>query len=479
VRRRATAGLIVAVLAAVLTGTVDALVPSDPQAAHPTYAELNLPAAWDVTTGSPRVVVAIVDSGVDPTHPDLAGAVRPGHDFVDDDSDPADPPGPHGTAVAGVVAARANNGIGGMGTCFSCDLMSLRVLGLGDIALNTDTAAAIDYAVDHGAAVVNASLYGPGSPQRLRDAIVRARAAGVLVVAAAGNEGTDAPQYPAAFPEVISVGAAAGHELTTYSSRGEWLKFAAPECAPVTPLGGTDGVGCATSVASPLVAGVVGLLRTNAPFASADEIEEALARTARTVPGTRFGLVDAAAALAALGRPEPVLRPLVLGTPEIGRELEALSGVWAGAGVDVRFRWERCAGSCTAISGATSARYEPVRADAGARLRVTVFSPQAAPAASPRTSTVLARPLALSRPAIAGRARVGSILVARHGTWSGGDLELSVAWLRCRGTCVQVGAGGRYRLRARDRGSRLRIEVVGSNGLGQGVALSRPTSVVR
>jgi hypothetical protein len=107
--------------------------------------------------------------------------------------------------------------------------MPLRVVRLDGIALNTNTAAAIDHAVDHGAAVVNVSLYGPHSPQRLRDAIVRARAAGVLVVAAAGNEGSPDPQYPAAFPEAISVGAAAADgRLTRYSSFGGWLKFATP-----------------------------------------------------------------------------------------------------------------------------------------------------------------------------------------------------------------------------------------------------------
>ena len=296
-KRRNALGLLVAALAAaMLAGTVHALVPSDPQASHPTYAGLNLPAAWDVTSGSPRVVIAIVDTGIDPSHPDLAGAVRVGRDFVDRDDDATNPPGGHGTAVAGVAAARANNGIGGMGTCFSCALMSLRVLGLDGIALNTNTAAAIDYAVDHGAAVVNASIYGPHSPPTLRNAIVRARAAGVLVVAAAGNEGTAEPQYPAAFPETISVGAAAtSTSLARYSSFGAWLKFAAPECAPVTAIGGGTDVGCATSVASPLVAGIVGLLRTQAPFATADELESALARTARPIPGSRHGLVDAAA----------------------------------------------------------------------------------------------------------------------------------------------------------------------------------------
>ena len=136
----------------------------------------------------------------------------PGRDFVDRDDDPTDPPGPHGTAVAGLAAARGGNGFGGVGACFSCRLMPLRVLGLDGFALNTNIAAAIDYAVDHGAAVVNISLYGPHSPPRLREAIVRARAAGVLVVAAAGPQGTPEPPDPAAVPETIGGGGAGTHE---------------------------------------------------------------------------------------------------------------------------------------------------------------------------------------------------------------------------------------------------------------------------
>ncbi len=469
-----------ALAAAVLAGTVQALVPSDPQATHPTYEALNLPAAWDVTTGSPRVVIAVVDSGIDATQPDLAGALRPGYDFVSRDSDATDPPGGHGTAVAGVAAARANNGFGGMGTCFSCDVMPLRVLGPDGIAFNTNTAAAIDYAVDHGAAVVNASIYGPHSPPTLRDAIVRARAAGVLVVAAAGNEGTTQEQFPAAFPEAISVGAAATTgALARYSSFGGWLKFAAPECAPVTAIGGGTDVGCATSVASPLIAGIIALLRAQAPYASADELESALARTARPIPGTRHGLVDAAAALAALGRPEPKLRPLVVGTPVVGRPLEAFSGIWSGAGITVSYRWERCRDACVPLAGATSSRYTPRTDDSGYGLRVVADAAGAGSATSLTSAAVVESPHVQEHPSIVGRARVGALLSARLGTWSGTDLRYSVSWLRCRGSCSEIKAGPRYRVRAADRGYRLRASVLASNDVGSATARSQPTAVVR
>jgi Subtilase family len=469
------------VAAAVGAGAVYALAPTDPQAGHEAYAAVRLPEAWDTTTGSPGVVVAIVDSGVDPAHPDLAGAVRAGYDFVDRDADTSElPNGGHGTAVAGVAAARANNGVGGVGSCFGCDVMPLRVLGPGGFALNTDTAAAIDYAVDHGAAVVNTSIYGERSPERLRAAMERARAAGVLVVAAAGNEASTTPQFPAAFPDALSVAAtSANGTLASFSSRGPWVKLAAPACAPVTVLGGTTTVACGTSVSSPLVAGIVALLRTQAPFASADEIEEALANTARPVTGTRFGLVDAAAALESLGSPGPRLRPEIVGSPVAGEPLEALSGVWPGTGLAVTYRWQRCRAACVPVAGATGARLTPTAADAGARFRVEASAPGVETALSEPSGRVEVRPRLLERPSIRGQARVGKRLAARTGRWAGTSLRLRKSWLRCGRTCTAVGSAATYRVRARDRGARLVLEVVASNRLGAVTARSRSSSVVR
>ncbi len=472
-----------ATAACVLAAAATAFTPSDPDGRHPAYAALNLPQAWELTTGSPNVVVAIVDSGVDASHPDLAGAVLPGYDFVDRDTDASDPPGSgHGTAVSGVAAARANNGVGGVGACFDCRVLPLRVLGRDNIALNTNTAAAIDYAVDHGAAVVNVSLYGEHSPTRLRDAVARARAAGVLVVAAAGNEASTTPEYPAAFPEALSVAAASRQgALASFSSYGSWVKIAAPDCAPVTVLGDGALVACGTSVSTPLVAGIVALLRTRAPFASADEVERALARTARPVPGTQSGLVDAAAALEAIGNPPPRLQPTVVGDAVVGKELEALTGIWSGAGIAESFQWERCrGGGCAAIVGATGSRYAPVAADASHELRVTVSAPGIAAVTSSRTTAVAVLPRRLVRPSITGRPRVGSRLVVRTGTWEGTELKLAVDWQRCRqGVCDQVAIARSYRPRARDRGYRLKVVVVASNAVGTASASSPLTDVVR
>jgi hypothetical protein len=481
-RHRARWALIVAAtlgVACILAVTAAALTPTDPDAAHPAYAALNLPAAWDVTTGSAEIVVAVVDSGVDPTHPDLAGSVLPGYDFVDRDAD-ASPVDGHGTAVAGAVGSRADNGIGGVGACFRCTILPLQVMGANGVALNVYIAEAIDYAVDRGAAVVNVSLYGPSSPPRLERAIQRARTAGVLVVAAAGNEGGDAPRYPAATPGAVSVGASTiDGRRAAISNHGSWVKFAAPECAPIALLGGGSGVGCGTSVSTPLVAGIVALMRAQAPYAGAAELEASLVRASRPVRDTRYGVPDAAAALRDIGSPRPRLRPIVLGQAAVGGRLEAWSGLWIGSGVEVTYAWQRCdRAACVSIPGATDRIYTPVAADAGSRLQVTATAAQIEPATSARTTAVESRPRALARPSIAGWPRVGARLLAGPGRWSGANLDFAFQWQRCRARCTDTATGRAYRVSPRDRGFQLRVRVQASNSVGAGVAVSERTRPV-
>ena len=365
----------VAVLAAAFTaGGARGALPSDPLATSWTYGAAGLPGAWELTTGSPAVVIAVVDSGVDGSHPDLAGALEAGYDFVDGDTSATDSQG-HGTAVAGIAAARANNVIGAAGVCWRCLIMPLRVIGPEGYAPNARTAAAVDYAVEHGAAVVNISLYGENLNTRLQDAVRRARAAGVVVVAAAGNEGGRLREYPAAYPPVLSVGATAEDgRLTSYSSRGDWVKLAAPACAPTTQLGGGFGAGCGTSGATPVVAGIAALLRARAPFATVGAIETALARTAKPVAGVRFGRVDAFEALRQLGRPAPRLLPTIQGGTYLGATLTAYSGMWSGAQLELAYRWARCwTANCARASTVGTGRTHTIqRADLGHRLRVAV-----------------------------------------------------------------------------------------------------------
>ena len=314
------------VAAGVTTGGAQAVVPSDPLATSWAYGAANLPAAWDVTTGSDAVVVAVVDSGVQASHPDLAGAVVAGYDFVDLDTDAGDVNG-HGTAVAGIAAARANNGLGAAGACWSCRILPLRVLGPEGFARLSTIALAVDYAVEHGAAVVNVSLYGENRNGALEAAIRRARASGVPVVAAAGNEGNATSQYPAAYADAIGVGATdESGALAVYSSRGDWVELAAPGCTPTTQLGGGYGAGCGTSGAAPLVAGIVGLLRARSPLATVTQLEAALAQSASPLAGVRFGRVDAFAALQRLDRPETGARADHRGCRAAGADPDRLLG---------------------------------------------------------------------------------------------------------------------------------------------------------
>jgi subtilisin family serine protease len=466
--------------AAFTAGGAQAALPDDPLAASWTYAAVNLPAAWELTSGSPDVVIAIEDSGADPLHPDLADALAPGWNFVDENADTRDTAG-HGTAVAGIVAARAN-GLGAVGACWSCRIMPLRVLRPEGFALEATMARGVDYAVEHGAAVVNISLYGENRNGFLHDAIERARAAGVAVVAAAGNEFTTVPEYPAAYPDAISVGATVeSGRLANYSGRGDWVKVAAPACMPTTTLGGGFGAGCGTSGSTPLVAGIVALLRARAPYASVDQIEHALEATAKPVSGIRYGLVDAYAALRLLGRPAPQLRPVISGFPGIGSKLTVASGIWSGSGLVVSYRWERCGGARCDPAG-DGAAHVVEAADAGKQLRAVAAAAGVATATSAETAVVLATPRRETAPSISGRPRVGATLTGRPGVWSGTNLTFTYTWLRCLKSCWSaktVGHGLTYAVRSADRGARLKFVVTAANELDTISAPSALTARIR
>jgi len=272
------------------------------------------PKAWDVTQGSSRIVVAVIDTGVDANHPDLRGALVPGWDFVGNDADPSDDHG-HGTAVAGVVAARANNHVGGAGICWRCLVMPIKVLdskGSGD---DTVIAAGIVWATDHGARVINLSLGGPGSSIELANALAYASAKGAIVVAAAGNAGVTTQFYPAADPHAVSVAATTVADgRYSWSNFGSWVRLAAPGCNVAPILGDGYGTFCGTSSATPVVAGLVALELSAQPAATAHEAEDALARAAVPLPAfVQYGRIDAGKTLALL-RPAAATSAVFRGT---------------------------------------------------------------------------------------------------------------------------------------------------------------------
>jgi subtilisin family serine protease len=290
------------------------------------------PKAWDVTQGSSKIVVAVIDTGVDSNHPDLRGALVPGWDFIGNDADPSDDHG-HGTAVAGVVAARSNNHVGGAGVCWRCLVMPIKVLDAKGSGDDTVIAAGIVWAADHGARVINLSLGGPGSSAELANALAYASAKGLAVVAAAGNAGVTTQFFPAADPHTISVAATTvADQRYSWSNFGSWVQLAAPGCNVAPTLGGGYGTFCGTSSATPVVAGLVALELSAQPAATASEAEDALSRAAVPLPAfVRYGRIDAGRTLALL-RPAAATNVVFRGT--LGSRVHARSyrlDVGAGA----------------------------------------------------------------------------------------------------------------------------------------------------
>lgn len=279
--------------------------------------KIRAPQAWDTTVGRSSAVLAVIDTGVDRYHPDLRGRVLPGWDFHNNDANPADDYG-HGTAVAGVAAAAGNNGVGIAGVCWNCRILPVKVLNANGSGSHSNIAAGIVWAVKHGADVINLSIAGPSSTAAMENAIAFARRRGVVLVGAAGNEGSTRKYFPAAHPGVLSVAATDSNDrLYGWSNRGSWVRLAAPGCALTTKPRRLWSVWCGTSFATPVVAGTAALMKSLRPRMPRADIERALIRTSVSIRGVTDGRIDAAravAAAAAWSPPAPTTEPTP--TPE-------------------------------------------------------------------------------------------------------------------------------------------------------------------
>lgn len=295
------------------------------------YQAINLPLAWDITTGNAEVIVAVVDTGIRPDHPDLDDKVIAGFDFIANeqraadgdarDDDPTDPGDGafggsssfHGTHVAGTVAAEtsasATPGSGVAGVSWEAKIMPLRVLGVGggtsfDVIEAMRWAAGLDNVSgtlpDRPADVINLSLGGGGFLQSEQQAIHEIRNEGIIIVASAGNEASATPSYPAAYEGVVSVSATTiENNPAAYSNFGSTIDVAAPGGSNVTDSNG-DGIGDGvistiaddsdpanlrfgyatlqgTSMAAPHVAGVIALMKAVHPGLTPTQFDNALA----------------------------------------------------------------------------------------------------------------------------------------------------------------------------------------------------------
>ena len=296
------------------------LVPNDPdyeklwgmsntgQSSGKPGADISAEEAWDTTTGSRDIIVGVIDSGIDYTHPDLAanmwrnpgeipdnGIDDDGNGYVDDvyginaiklDGDPYDD-NEHGTHCAGTIGGVGNNGIGVAGVCWNVSLMALKFLDSEGYGYDADAVTCIEYAIDNGARVLSNSWGGEGSDKALEDAIKAAEEAGIVFVAAAGNETSDndkTPSYPASYDcaSLISVVSTdKSDKLSYFSNWGETsCDIAAPgsgiwSCAP----GGDYQSMSGTSMATPHVSGAAALLLSVNPDLTPAQVKAALLST--------------------------------------------------------------------------------------------------------------------------------------------------------------------------------------------------------
>jgi subtilisin family serine protease len=276
-------------------------------------ADIDAPEAWELSTGSQDVVVAVIDSGIDQTHPDLVANLwtNPGEiagngidddnngyvddtrgwDWVNSDNNPNDDNG-HGTHCAGTIGAIGNNGTGVSGVCWQVSLLGLKFLNSAGNGFESDGAEAIAYATDLGVTLTSNSYTGTSYTQSMKDVIDEAHEAGILFVAAAGNNASNidlSPEYPAAYdsPNILSVTATTRTDgLASFSNfAAAAVDLAAPGNEIYSTIhNGGYGLKNGTSMAAPHVAGACALLKSYKPEMTHMEMRELILSTVNPLP---------------------------------------------------------------------------------------------------------------------------------------------------------------------------------------------------
>jgi subtilisin family serine protease len=307
-------------------------------------ADIDAPEAWDIQTGN-KVVIGVIDTGVDYNHPDLNDNmwINPGetagngidddgngyvddfygYDFINEDSNPFDD-NSHGTHVAGTIAAEGNNGIGVTGVNWNAQIMALKFLGSDGSGNTFDAIQAVEYAKLNGAQLTNNSWGGGGFSQALRDAIASGGEAGQLFVAAAGNSGSNndiSPFYPASYDlnNIIAVAATDDKDqLAGFSNFGATTVDLGASGVNIfsTFPGNSYGLLSGTSMATPHVSGVIGLILSKNPKLTTQEVKDILLRTADKIPALTGRTVSGGRlnAFNALGEAAPA--PDLVGTED-------------------------------------------------------------------------------------------------------------------------------------------------------------------
>lgn len=243
--------------------------------------------AWSMTTGNSNVTIAILDTGVDGTHEDLASQMVPGWNVYNSNSDTRDIHG-HGTAVAGIAAASGNNGVGIASVCWGCRIMPLRISDNYGLATYSDIASGLTWAADQGARVANISYNATASSTVSRSADYFQRKGGIVTVAS-GNSGTFDDSSDNL--NVLTVGATDLTDSTySWSNTGNNLDLVAPGFVYSTMVGGGYAVAQGTSASAPLVAGAAGLLFSLYPGLTPTQVQDILRQSADDMgtPGWDF-----------------------------------------------------------------------------------------------------------------------------------------------------------------------------------------------
>jgi thermitase len=264
--------------------------PNDPYFGQQWHlTKIQAPQAWSVTTGASTVSVAVIDTGVDTMHADLAGKLLPGWNFVNNSNTVTDVIG-HGTAVTGAIAAAANNSLGVAGVTWGGMVLPLVVVDSNEYASYSDIAAAIQYAADRDIRIINISAGGSSSSALLQNAVDYAWNKGSVVFAAAMNNSSSTPYYPAACNHAVAVSATDDADrLASFSNFGNWITLSAPGTAILsTAVGGGDQYWYGTSFSTPIAAGVAALALSVNPSLTATALVDLLKQNSDDLGATGY-----------------------------------------------------------------------------------------------------------------------------------------------------------------------------------------------